>query len=144
VPATVIVTITAVAASTGAVDAIEIESLIEQWMKKRLRLWLEIGHLKSLGALEALWELSGSSLQLRIYLLDVQSLPHLPFGAPICLLAPPFAFWHPHSIGCAFLMPMTKGHAVQSSHPTPTQFFFLRNIPTTIIFGSQKGPHLER
>ncbi len=43
-------------------DAIEIESLVEQWMKKRLCLWLEIGDLKSLEALEALLELSGSSL----------------------------------------------------------------------------------
>ncbi len=74
-PATVIVAITAVAASTGAVDAIEVESLVgdwgfevgakkiyfrlspppEQWMQKRLHLWLEIGDLKSLGA--PLWEL---------------------------------------------------------------------------------------
>jgi len=37
-------------------------------MQKRLRLWLEIGELKSLGALGALWELSGSSSQLRILL----------------------------------------------------------------------------
>ena len=76
-PATVIVAITAVAASTGAVDAIEVESFLgdwgfeggaekiyfrlspppEQWMQKRLHLWLEIGDLKSLGALGALWEL---------------------------------------------------------------------------------------
>ena len=76
-PATVDVTITAVAASTKAVDAIEVESLVgdwgfevgaekvyfslspppEQWMQKRLRLWLDIGDLKSLGALGALWEL---------------------------------------------------------------------------------------
>ena len=60
-PGTVIVAITAVAASTGAVDAIEAESLVgdwgfevgaekiylrlspplEQWMQKRLHLWLE-------------------------------------------------------------------------------------------------------
>ena len=84
-PATVIVAITAVAASTGAVDAIEVESLVgdwgfdvgaekiyfrllpppEQWMQKRLHLWLEIGDLKSLGALGALWKLSGSSLGAR-------------------------------------------------------------------------------
>ena len=84
-PVTVIVTITVVAASMGAVDAIEVESLVgdwgfeagaekvyfrllpplEQWMQKRLCLWLEIGDLK-LGALGALWELSGSSSQLRI------------------------------------------------------------------------------
>jgi hypothetical protein len=82
VPATLIVAITAVAASTGAVDAIEVESLVgdwgfevgaeniyqrlspppDQWMQKRLHLWLEIGDLKSLGALGAIWELSGSSL----------------------------------------------------------------------------------
>jgi hypothetical protein len=37
----------------------------EQWMQKRLHLWLEIGDLKSLGALGALWELSGSSLGAR-------------------------------------------------------------------------------
>jgi hypothetical protein len=37
----------------------------EQWMQKRLRHWLEIGDLKSLGALEALWELYGSSLGAR-------------------------------------------------------------------------------
>ena len=79
VPATVIVAITAVAASTGAVDAIDVESLVgdwgfevgaekvyfrlspppEQWMQKRLHLWLEIGDLKSLGgsSLGTLWEL---------------------------------------------------------------------------------------
>jgi len=38
----------------------------EQWMQKRLHLWLEIGDLKSLAALGALWELSGSSPQLRV------------------------------------------------------------------------------
>ncbi len=72
---TVIVTITAVAASTGTVDAIEVESLVgdwgfevgaekvyfrlspppEQWMQKRLRLWLKIG--SSGSSLGALWEL---------------------------------------------------------------------------------------
>ena len=35
-------------------------------MQKRLHLWLEIGDFKSLGALGALWELSGSSSQLRL------------------------------------------------------------------------------
>ncbi len=73
--ATVIVAITAVAASIGAVDAIEVESLVgdwgfeveaekvyfslsppaEQWMQKRLRLWLKIG--SSGSSLGALWEL---------------------------------------------------------------------------------------
>ena len=84
-PATVIVAITAVAASTGAVDVIEVKSLVgdwgfkvgaekvyfrlspplEQWMQKRLHLWLEIGDFKSLGAL---WELSRSLSQLCIRL----------------------------------------------------------------------------
>ncbi len=73
--ATVIVAITAVAASTRAVDAIAVESLVEdwgfevgaekvyfrlsppleQWMQKRLRLWLKIG--SSGSSLGALWEL---------------------------------------------------------------------------------------
>ncbi len=73
--ATVIVAITAVAASTGTVDAIEVESLVkdwgfevgaekvyfrlspplEQWMQKRLCLWLKIG--SSGSSLGALWEL---------------------------------------------------------------------------------------
>ena len=80
VSATVIVAITAVAASTGTVDAIEVESLVGDW-------GFEVGaegsilgcHLhrrsgckrgcvfgKKLGALGALWELFGSSSQLRI------------------------------------------------------------------------------
>ena len=75
--ATVLVAITAVAASTGAVDATEVESLVgdwgfevgaekvyfrlspppEQWMQmqKRLRLRLKIG--SSGSSLGALWEI---------------------------------------------------------------------------------------
>ena len=75
VSATVIVAITAVAASTGTVDAIEVEFLVgdwgfevgaekvyfrfspppEKWMQKRLHLWLKIG--SSGSSLGALWEL---------------------------------------------------------------------------------------
>jgi hypothetical protein len=70
VPATVIVAITAVAASTGAVDVIEVESLVGDWGfevgAEKVYFRLSPGDLKSLGALGALWELSGSSSQLRI------------------------------------------------------------------------------
>jgi hypothetical protein len=70
VPATVIVAITAVAASTGAVDAIEVESLVGDWGfevgAEKVYFRLSPGDLKSLRALRALWELFGSSSQLRI------------------------------------------------------------------------------
>jgi len=39
---------------------------------------------------------------------------------------------------------MTKSHTVQYPVIPPPPIFFLRTITTTVIFGSQKGPHPER
>ena len=50
---------------------------------------------------------------------------HLPCGAP-------FAFRRPHSIWCAFSIPMTKGNTVQCFAIIP------------LFMGNQKGPHPKR
>jgi hypothetical protein len=53
------------------VDAIEVESLVGDWGfelgAEKVYFRLSPGDLKSLGALGALWELFGSSSQLRIF-----------------------------------------------------------------------------
>jgi hypothetical protein len=76
------------------------------------------------------------------YLLDVQSLPHLPFGAPICLSAPRLLA-SPFYLMCSFNTNDKRSHGSMSSHHTQCYLFFYEQSPQK-IFSSKKGPHPKR